>query len=119
MCVSALDIWYASMNGYRLLIRAGAIPMSIDEQIEMDKKYQIIATISALVIDFTKTLVIMGVLIYDHWTYSIIVENWRYYLCCKKPKKDKHKKQDRNLFKYFSASLTIEIIYTVLNAVTQ
>ena len=59
----------------------------------------------------------MSLLCFDKWTYRIIVENWGTYLCCKKPQK-RSKDKERNLHKYFSASLTIEIIYTVLNAVT-
>lgn len=76
----------------------------------------IMGSISSRITDLLKAMVLMCILNYDHWTWSIIVDNWGKYLCCKKPKPHK---SDRNLHKYFSASLTIEIIYTVLNAVTQ
>lgn len=63
---------------------------------------------------FVKSVLMTIVVFQDKYTKHIIQEQ----LGLRKLKKVEVKK-DMNLFKFFQASLTIEIIYTILNAVTE
>lgn len=65
-------------------------------------------TVSFLV----KQLMLLFALARDPWIFNTMRNNICF--CCKSKKKN----QPKNLFMYFQASLTIEIIYTILNAVT-